>query len=248
MNETAARELKIIVERAVRPVRATLARKRRMREELLAHLAAVFEEETARLGDQRAALDRARERFGDPAELSRQLQDAVPWWDRVGSFCEKMQLQPGESLWHLAGKQLLAMLMAYGMAALAVLPVILARGRPYEVGVKLQVVLVTAVVCSGLWFLFSWVPLRIGRALYGDAAERSVSTALLYALASLPILPAAAFLTYWALTWNLSSSLAHLGLACYFAPAAPIVFVMAARQMTEEMRYQEQWAGLEIGE
>ncbi len=35
MNDKAARELQIIVERAVRPVRATLARKRRMREELL---------------------------------------------------------------------------------------------------------------------------------------------------------------------------------------------------------------------
>ena len=46
MNDVILRELKIVVERAVRPVRATIARKRRMREELLAHLMAIFEEES----------------------------------------------------------------------------------------------------------------------------------------------------------------------------------------------------------
>ena len=67
-------------------------------------------------------------------------------------------------------------------------------------------------------------------------------------LKSLPILPVVAFLTYWALVWDLTPSLVHLRFACYFAPAAPILFVMMARQMTEEKRYREEWAGLEIGE
>ena len=51
MNELTLTQLKIIVERAVRPVRASTARKRKMREELLAHVVGVFEEEGARLGD-----------------------------------------------------------------------------------------------------------------------------------------------------------------------------------------------------
>jgi hypothetical protein len=38
MNDETLRELKIVVERAVRPVPASLARKRPMREESLAHL------------------------------------------------------------------------------------------------------------------------------------------------------------------------------------------------------------------
>ena len=38
MNEPTLTRLKIIVERAVRPVRASTTRKRRMREELLARL------------------------------------------------------------------------------------------------------------------------------------------------------------------------------------------------------------------
>jgi len=41
--------LKTIVERAVRPVRASASRKRRMREELLTHVVGVFEEERAQL-------------------------------------------------------------------------------------------------------------------------------------------------------------------------------------------------------
>ena len=44
----------------------------------LAHLAAIFEEEAEKLGDERAALDRARRRFGDPRELTGELQETVP--------------------------------------------------------------------------------------------------------------------------------------------------------------------------
>jgi hypothetical protein len=72
------KELMIPVERAVRPVRATFARKRRMRQELHAHLTGLFEEERARGGDEAAAIARAVERFGDPSHLGRELQDSVP--------------------------------------------------------------------------------------------------------------------------------------------------------------------------
>jgi len=78
MNDVPLHQLRILVERAVRPVRATMVRKRRMREELLAHLTAIFEEEAARLGDEQAALERAAERFGDPAELAAELQQSAP--------------------------------------------------------------------------------------------------------------------------------------------------------------------------
>ncbi len=76
-------ELTQHVERVVRPVWAGASRKRRMRQELSAHLTAAYEEERARLGDDRVALNLALARFGDPAELTRELQAAVPWWERV---------------------------------------------------------------------------------------------------------------------------------------------------------------------
>ncbi len=45
MTDATLKELKVVVERAVQPIRATMARKRQMREELLAHLVSVFEQE-----------------------------------------------------------------------------------------------------------------------------------------------------------------------------------------------------------
>ena len=43
-------ELMVHVERAVRPVRANPARKFKMRQELLAHLTGIYDEELARSG------------------------------------------------------------------------------------------------------------------------------------------------------------------------------------------------------
>ena len=60
-------EFMVLVERAVRPVLAGPARKLRMREELLAHLTGIYEEELARAGDEAAARAEAVRRFGDPA-------------------------------------------------------------------------------------------------------------------------------------------------------------------------------------
>jgi ATP-dependent Clp protease ATP-binding subunit ClpC len=97
MNESTLTRLKIIVERAVRPVQASAARKQKMREELLAHVVGVFEEEVARLGDDRAALEQTALRFGNPADVTRQLQASVPAGDRVARFFEG---RPGEAaLW-----------------------------------------------------------------------------------------------------------------------------------------------------
>ncbi len=73
-----------IVERAVRPVQASTARKRKMREELLAHLTEIFEEELASTRNPAAALDAAAKRFGDPSELAGELSSALPWMERVG--------------------------------------------------------------------------------------------------------------------------------------------------------------------
>lgn len=70
------------VERAVRPVVAPHVRKMHMRRELLDHLSKLYEQETERLGDSRAAATRAIERFGDPRELTEELQAEVSRWDQ----------------------------------------------------------------------------------------------------------------------------------------------------------------------
>jgi hypothetical protein len=83
MNESTLIQLKVIVERAVRPVRASTSRKRKMREELLAHVSGVFEEESARLDADQSALERTALRFGHPAEVTDQLQESVPASDGI---------------------------------------------------------------------------------------------------------------------------------------------------------------------
>jgi hypothetical protein len=52
MNESTLTHLKIIIERAIRPVRASMSCKCKMREELLAHVNGVFEEEFSQLDDE----------------------------------------------------------------------------------------------------------------------------------------------------------------------------------------------------
>src|SRR6516164_11496581 len=99
MNESTMAGLKIIVERAVRPVRVSNSRRRKIREELLAHVAGVFEEERARVDDDQTALERTALRFGNPAEVTKQLQESVPAGARIARTWEG---QPGEAtLWVL---------------------------------------------------------------------------------------------------------------------------------------------------
>jgi len=77
------KELKVAVERVVRPIRASARRKDRVREELLAHLTAIFEQELAQTKDRESAVAQARRRFGDCEELRRELQASVPALERV---------------------------------------------------------------------------------------------------------------------------------------------------------------------
>jgi Clp amino terminal domain, pathogenicity island component len=78
-----------IVERAVRPVRAGTPCKRRMREELMAHFTAIYDQELIRLHDPTAAMEEAARRFGDPAELARELEAALPYHERLSHVAER---------------------------------------------------------------------------------------------------------------------------------------------------------------
>ena len=77
------KELMIAVERVVRPVWAGPRRKMKMRQELLTHLTSAYEEGRARLGNDASALEEAVRRFGNPADLTRDLQASVPFYERT---------------------------------------------------------------------------------------------------------------------------------------------------------------------
>jgi hypothetical protein len=106
----------VLVERAVRPVVAGPRRKLRMREELLAHLTGVYEEELARLGDAAAARAEAARRLGDPTQLTRDLEASLTVGDRIDGRLDRwFGWRPGEAPWRYA-------LRLAGLAALVILP------------------------------------------------------------------------------------------------------------------------------
>ena len=248
MNDSVMTQLKVIVERAVRPIRAGKSRKRRMREELWGHLVGIYEEEVGRLGDEQAALEQAGQRFGDPRELTEELQGAVSKWDRVCPLFDELEFKPGASLLHLAGRHMLFALALFSVTLLVMLPITWIPGRLGEIGLLLHIILVMSIVMAAFSFVFAVFTERFRRALYGRESERSRRTAGVHCLASLAVFPAMTYLTYLGLLGDFTSGLSGLYVACALAPAAPVLFVVIARQVAEEMRHEEEWAKLEIEE
>jgi len=243
MNEFIPHELKIVVERAVRPVPASAARKRRMREELLTHLMAIYNDELESRGDPQEALERTKRRFGDAGELSVQLRGSLPWWSRAVGACQKLvEIRAGESVLHYALRITLCMFAAQ----MVVLPLVLftARGGEAWLAVRLVMVMLTASAAFG--FVFLVLAYQIARALHGRSSERSWAMAIIYAVGSLAVLPCLAFLAYWAAGGDFQGALSHFRYALYFAPAMPIVLVLMSRQMADELHDAEEWASLEI--
>ncbi len=223
MNDSVLNELKALVDRAVRPVRATFARKRGMREELLAHLTEIYDEEAARLRDEHAALERAKERFGNPEELTTQLQQAVPRVDRCWSVLENVGYRPSESAWRLAARHFLVMLLIYSL----LLPIGMALTtnwdfRPTaEVQRLIAFILVGAVLLVALWNVILSIVLapllgKIGPALVSKRRGRILLAVLCGFIVLGGLLPA-------------------------FTGAA-VLFLLMARQAARQWRYDSAWA------
>jgi hypothetical protein len=224
MNDMIEQELKSVVEQVVWPIRATSARKRAIREELLAHLWSIFEEEQRRLADERAAFERAQQRFGDPGELTIQLQQAVSRWDRCQSILETMGYRPSESAWHLAARYFLVMLLIYSLW----LPGwMLARGQlPYSAPAEAQRMvalamagLVLAVALFNVVLSVVLAPLlsKIGPLLVPQRWGRILLTVL-------------------------CGSAVIVGLVLPLFTGAAVLLVFMAYQQAKQWRYQEDWA------
>jgi hypothetical protein len=184
-------ELTQHVERVVQPVRASRSRKRRMRQELLTHLTAAYEEERARLGDDRLALGQALGRLGEPAELTRELQASVPRLERVlyarfGStwFDRRMKAAfmgtgqaPRRDAVLLAG-----LLAAMTFAMLVLLPLVeVAGGREWSAAFVPWDVMA---VMIGHAFVSGWLCVGYIRAVSGRPGEASVTRAAVWGAAA----------------------------------------------------------------
>jgi hypothetical protein len=244
MTDDIHTKLKVLVERAVRPVRASISRKRSMREELLAHVTAIFEEEVEKSGDEGIAFERSTQRFGDPREISNELRSSVPRWNRIQGFLQGGRFEPGESSLHFTAKYTLGTVMIYAIAVVGMFAITLLTGNWREFTTTLHIMPVLIAVSAVFVWLLLLFGSKISRALYGSDSERSVRTVIACCLASVLLLPTLVTLIYWGAWLGVPNS--TLLLACALAPATPVLVVLMARQMADEVRPDEEWARLDI--
>jgi ATP-dependent Clp protease ATP-binding subunit ClpC len=233
MNESTLTQLKILVERAVRPVRASIFRKRKMREELLAHVTAVFEEEVGRLGDERIALERAEQRFGNPAELTGQLQASIPANDLCYRSLDWLLGQPGESALRRAGRLALVMFL---VCAATLLPAYFLQGRLWAVVLDMS-------VCG---FGFAFLSDSMRQILYDGPRGRSWRKAALVAAASWVLIPGVTFGVLLIYSGDVRSSLMDVLPLLPGAVLPPVFFVASLYGFAAEIRSHREWASLQI--
>jgi hypothetical protein len=234
MNEATLIRLKIDVERAVRPVVASTAWKLKTREELLAHVTAVFEEEMDRLGDETLALARTEERFGSPAELTEQLQASVPANDRFTDFFERALDGTVLHSWRHT--------LCYAAGA-AIMPAILCLAY------ALKGQMAEWPIAAGLFVLsFSWIVVIGGMrdALFGPRG-RSWPRAVLFGLASWLTIPIFVLTVCWILTGDWRSSFADGARLLPLGVMTPPALVCWAFAFTVNARAQKEWTSLQLG-
>jgi hypothetical protein len=83
MTDTVEIDLRTHVERTLASVAVRPSHRRRIQEEMLAHLLAVYDEEFARTGDENASARTAKGRFGCPEVLGSELEASVPLVERL---------------------------------------------------------------------------------------------------------------------------------------------------------------------
>jgi hypothetical protein len=244
MTESTLTQLKVLVERAVRPVRASGGRRRRMREELLAHVSGVFEEEAVRLGDDQAALARTAERFGDPAALTGQLQEAVPISDAIDRFADRLWFRPGESTLRRAVRYVLVVDLY--VVLLMLVPVGFVLWADWPAGVLLYggSALVTV---SAFVFAFTFLADRLHLAVYGPVGPSWVKVVLISVAAAL-IFPGLAAVTLVSDTIGslLTAPLdprAILGLTVSVVVGLAAITHLTAGRLREHL----EWASLDLG-
>jgi hypothetical protein len=238
MNDSTQGQLKIVVERAVRPVRASMSGKRKMREELLAHVSAVFEEEAARLDNEQAALERTAQRFGNPAELTGQLQVSVPTSDFLLRFLEGVCLRTDESTLRRAVR---FAVVTFFVCAVFFLPVffVLRRmsGWPFILAVPLTVFYFVS--------LTDWMQQALG--LDGKGARgRFWRRAAIVAAASCFIIPVVTFGVLLTYSGDVRSSLTDVLPLLPAAVLTAVFFVLPVYGFAAEFRSHREWMSLQI--
>jgi hypothetical protein len=242
MNDLTNRELMKAVERVVRPVTASLARKRRMREELMAHVSALLEEEARLPGGEEEAVRRAARRLGDPAELSAQLEQTVPARDLYARFNEKWwTYHVGETALRRAVRIGVAMFALFWIELSGLFPLSTwLKGLPSQPLLMFVTAMIVAVSIAVLTFVFILLEHAMRQAVC-SSTHRSAKFAVLVGAAGFATVPVTAFVLQLALTGD-----PVFGRIAGVSLFAPLVLYVAAGPIAKEIRYQEEWASLDV--
>jgi hypothetical protein len=216
-----------------------------MREELLAHVVGVFEEE-ARLGDEQAALARTQGRFGQAAELTGQLQASVPPSDRVERSAENLFGGSGESVLRLAAR----FAAAFGVLVSVLLGIMILIQVPRGQGSEWLTVARAPSLLAPLWTAFisfcgTLLIHGMWQALYGPAG-RSWLRAGLVTVAAWLLVPVSSFALCLAIMADIQKSLWEVVPLLPYGVLAPVALVAVTYLVGSEFRNDREWASLQI--
>jgi hypothetical protein len=254
-DELRAEALKIrialmkIVERSVRPVRAGIVRKRKMREELFTHLSAIYEEELARSSDPDAAIVKAARRFGEPASLAREFDNSLPAYERFSASVERwVQYRAPESAvrysLRLAFHSFILLAVVLSLVAAGVT---IAYGWIPAVQTMARVFAAIVLLTPALQFVVSLATIRMRDAMWGafgspKSPARIVLLSLVIAIVSELYLMGVAAVAQLDLTVGLEA--ARVGGA--IAVISALSFVAIAYVTGQASIRDSQWAQLDI--
>jgi ATP-dependent Clp protease ATP-binding subunit ClpC len=227
----------------VRPVRAGIDRKRKMREELLAHVTAIFEDE-ATCGDESAALARTAERFGDPAELTRQLQTSVRRRERAAYLVEWFVGDPSRESAARRGLRYAALIWAGCTVALVVISVMIVRWEEWLTLARLPSWL-APVNLAFLTFCATLLEQGMRQALFGPRG-RNWAAAIAIGVATWLLVPTFTFVWVYAFGGAIVATIFDIWLLFLLGSLAPVALVSIVCLCIHEIRYREEWASLKI--
>ena len=238
-----------IIERAVRPLRAGVKHKRKVREELLAHLTAIYQEELAEARDPLIALESAARRFGDPAELSRQLQDAVPLGARTDYYVQRwLGWRAPESVMRMMARtSALTLLIVIALGGITLLVGLLVHGWDPSRPIALRLLAAMAVLMPAAQFGVGVCYFKVRDSLWGAfGARRSRVNAVLWSVFAALIVVAAAI----GLAVTVEGTLAHLAgdlpMPGFIATLTVITLLLAAQTQGQTEISDTLWATIDL--
>jgi len=232
MNESTLAQLKIIVERAVRPLQASTPRKRKMREELLTNLSAIYDQELVRLRNPTEDLAAAADRFGNPDELAEQLQAVLPFYERIDFSIERwFAWRAPESVAKYALRQ---SVLAFGICAtifpLLFVGIILRYGWFRDVWTLIRVLTAVTLLTPAVQFVFTYAWIKMRDSLWGVFGSRKSLVLAFYYDAAIALVVMAEFVGFaWAARWNLSAAIDSVPLATTAGVVAAVAAFIISR-------------------